>query len=89
MSQDIIEQLHHGLNLSDEDVHNMLNEVAHPCADMLVQVCGQQTIEANNFLDKNLFIEWTLFQCHFEGEERDCEEIFIPVITDDGEVTIS
>ena len=24
------------------------------------------------------------FQCHFEGEERDCTEIFIPVITDDG-----
>jgi hypothetical protein len=24
-------------------------------------------------------------QCHFEGDERDCTEIFIPVITDDGE----
>jgi len=59
-NHDIIEQLHHGLNLSDEDVHHMLNEVAHPCDDMLVQ-------------------------CHFEGEERDCTEIFIPVITDDGQ----
>ena len=25
-----------------------------------------------------------IVQCHFEGEERDCQEIFKPVITDDG-----
>ena len=26
-----------------------------------------------------------MVQCHFEGSERDCKEIFIPVITDDGQ----
>ena len=26
-----------------------------------------------------------MVQCHFEGVERDCQEIFIPVITDDGQ----
>ena len=26
-----------------------------------------------------------LIQCHFEGNARDCSEIFIPVITDDGQ----
>ena len=26
-----------------------------------------------------------IVQCHFEGEERDCQEIFNPVITDDGQ----
>ena len=35
-------------------------------------------------LSGRFYIEWELLQCHFEGEERDCAEIFIPVITDDG-----
>ena len=26
-----------------------------------------------------------LVQCHFEGSDRDCSEIFTPVITDDGQ----
>ena len=29
--------------------------------------------------------EEMIVQCHFEGVERDCKEIFIPVITDDGQ----
>ena len=37
-----------------------------------------------NTYQANFYNEWTKFQCHFEGEERDCAEIFIPVITDDG-----
>ena len=37
-----------------------------------------------NTFQGSFYIEWQTFQCHFEGEERDCTEIFIPVITDDG-----
>ena len=42
-------------------------------------------LKSNSFpgTEKN-FISLTSLQCHFEGEERDCTEIFIPVITDDG-----
>ena len=48
------------LDLSDDELHNMLDIVSHSCKEMIVQ-------------------------CHFEGAERDCKEIFIPVITDDGQ----
>ena len=42
--------------------------------------------QVHHFLDSvSHSCEEMLVQCHFEGSERDCKEIFIPVITDDGQ----
>ena len=64
-------------------VHSMLADVAHPCEDMLVQVAPVHTAEPAKVQQTET--DNNSPQCHFEGEERDCSEIFIPVITDDGE----
>ena len=42
--------------------------------------------QVHDFLDSvSHFCEEMIVQCHFEGAERDCNEIIIPVITDDGQ----
>ena len=42
--------------------------------------------QVHDFLDSvSHSCEEMIVQCHFEGAERDCKEIFIPVITDDGQ----
>ena len=52
---------------------------------------GDETLDLSNervhdFLDSIAHsCKEMLIQCHFEGSEGDCSEIFIPVITDDGQ----
>ena len=42
--------------------------------------------QVHHFLDSvSHSCEEMLVQCYFEGSERDCKEIFTPVITDDGQ----
>ena len=56
----VILKVEMNLDLSEEEVHFMLDSVSHSCTEMIVQ-------------------------CKFGGFERDCMEIFSPIITDDGQ----
>ena len=48
------------LQLSGEQLHEYMNDLAEPCHDMLLR-------------------------CHFEGRDYNCSDLFIPVITDEGQ----